>query len=199
MFDRLQDGVGLRTSDINMIIDLLMGAEQHVMGEEFFAKTPFMVALAIERATFGLPRAIFFIIVGVLALFPLYLIYLAFGGRNLYWRLLGLAFFFLLLPALLEGLSYFGDILATYGNMPSLHRLSSASIMQNILAQMAWSVMIFLVVVFASWGLRGIAIQFGLIQDRRQPPTTAQTGVSSTSETNPTLTSETIVEWDEEF
>jgi len=199
MFDRLQDGVGLRTSDINLIIDLLMGAEQHVMGEEFFAKKPFMVALAIERATFGLPRAIFFIIVGVLALFPLYLIYLAFGGRNLYWRLLGLAFFFLLLPALIEGMAYFGDILATYGGMPSLHRLSSASIMQNILAQMAWSVMIFLVVVFASWGLRGIAIQFGLIQDRRQPSTTVQTEVGSTSETNPTLTSETIVEWDEEF
>ena len=199
MFDRLQNGVGLRTSDLNLIIDLLMGAEQHVMGEEFFAKTPLKIALAIERATFGLPRAIFFIIVGVLALFPLYLIYLAFGGRNLYWRLLGLAFFFLLLPALLEGIAYFGDVLGTYGGVPALHRLSSASIMQNILAQMAWSLLILLVVVFASWGLRGIAIQFGLIQDRRQPSTTMQTGVSSTSEANPTLTSETIVEWDEEF
>jgi len=199
MFDRLINGVGLRTSDVNMIIDLLMGAEQRVLGEEFFAQTPFKVALAIEKATFGLPRAIFFIIVGVLALFPLYLIYLAFGGRNLYWRLLGLAFFFLLLPALLEGIAYFGDVLGTYGGVPALHRLSSASIMQNILAQMAWSLLIFLVVVFASWGLRGIAIQFGLIQDRRQPSTTMQTGVSSTSEANPTLTSETIVEWDEEF
>ncbi len=199
MFDRLIGGVGLRTSDVNMIIDLLMGAEQQVLGEQFFAKTPFNITLAIERATFGLPRAIFFIIVGVLAIFPLYLIYLAFGGRNLYWRLLGLAFFFLLLPALLEGIAYFGDIMGTYGGVPALHRLSAASIMQNILAQMAWSLLIFLVVVFASWGLRGIAIQFGLIQDRRQPSTTMQTGVTSTSEANPTLTSETIVEWDEEF
>ncbi|WP_457638223.1 hypothetical protein [Oceanithermus sp.] len=199
MFNRLINGVGLRTSDVNMVIDLLMGAEQQVLGEKPTAKTQLNIALAIEKATFGLPRAIFFIVVGVLALFPLYLIYLAFGGRNIYWRLLGLAFFFLLLPALLEGVAYIGDILGTYGGVPALHRLSSASIMQNILAQMAWGLLIFLVVVFASWGLRGIAIQFGLIQDRRQPSTTMQTGASSTSEANPTLTSETIVEWDEEF
>jgi len=199
LFDMLIEGVGLRTSDVNMVINQLMAAEQTVLGEKFFAGKPFKIAWAIERATFGLPRAIFFIIVGVLALFPIYLIYLAFGGRNLYWRLLGLAFFFLLLPALLEAVAYFGDILGTYGGVPSLHHLSAASIMQNILAQMAWSLLIFLVVVFASWGLRGIAIQFGLIQDRRQPATTMQTGVGSTDEVNPTLTSETIVEWDEEF
>jgi len=199
MFDRMIGGVGLRTSDVNMIINQLMAAEQKVLGQDFFAEKPFSIAWAIERVTFGLPRAIFFIIVGVLALFPIYLIWLAFGGRNLYWRLLGLAFFFLLLPALFEAIGYFGDILGSYGGVPSLHRLSATSIMQNILAQMTWSLLIFLVVVFASWGLRGIAIQFGLIQDRRQPSTTMQTGVTSTSENNPTLTSETIVEWDEEF
>jgi len=66
-------------------------------------------------------------------------------------------------------------------------------------AQLAWGALIFLVVVFATWGLRGIAIQFGLIQDRRQPATTTHAAADLTGEKNPTLTSETIVEWDEEF
>jgi len=199
MFDRLINGVGLRATDINLLIYMLLDAEKRTMGEELFGGKPFALVLALERATFGLPRAIFFIIVGVLALYPLYMIYLAFGGRNVYWRLLGLAFVFLLLPAIIEGIAYFGNIMGTYGGAPALNRLSAASIMQNLLAQMAWSLLIFLVVVFASWGLRGIAIQFGLIQDRRQSPTTARTSVGSTNETNPNLTSETIVEWDDEF
>jgi len=198
-YDMLINGVGMRTSDVNLLLGLLLDAEDQVLGEEFYARRPLSVALAIERATFGLPRAIYFIILGVLALFPLYLLYLAFGGRNVYWRLLGLAFFFLLLPAVVEGLSYFGDIMGEYGGVQILHRLSAASIMQNILAQTAWSITLFLVVVFAVWGLRGIAIQFGLIHDRRQPSTTIQTGSRPTGERNPTLTSETIVEWDEEF
>ena len=198
-FDQLIGGVGLRTSDVNLLLGLLLNAEDQVLGEKFYAKGPLNVALSIEKATFGLPRAIFFIILGVLAFFPLYLLYLAFGGRNIYWRLLGLAFLFLLLPAIIEGLAYFGDIMGKYGGVHALHRLSAASIMQNILAQTTWSILVFLVVVFAAWGLRGIAIQFGLIHDRRQSSTTMQTDSGPTSERNPTLTSETIVEWDEEF
>jgi len=198
-YDQLIGGVGLRTSDVNLLLGLLLNAEDQVLGEKFYAKGPLNAALSIEKATFGLPRAIFFIILGVLALFPIYLLYLAFGGRNIYWRLLGLAFLFLLLPAIIEGIAYFGDIMAQYGGVHALHRLSAASIMQNILAQTAWGILVFLVVVFAAWGLRGIAIQFGLIHDRRQPSTTMQTDSGPTSERNPTLTSETIVEWDEEF
>ena len=198
-FDQLIGGVGLRTSDVNLLLGLLLEAEDQVLGENFFAQGPVNLAFSIERATFGLPRAIFFIILGVLAFFPLYLLYLAFGGRNIYWRLLGLAFLFLLLPAIIEGLAYFGDIMGQYGGVHALHRLSAASIMQNILAQTTWSILVFLVVVFAAWGLRGIAIQFGLIHDRRQSSTTMQTDSGPTSERNPTLTSETIVEWDEEF
>jgi len=198
-YDQLIGGVGLRTSDVDLLLGLLLSAEDQVLGRKFSAQGPLNLAFSIERATFGLPRAIFFMVLAVLALFPLYLLYLAFGGRNIYWRLLGLAFFFLLLPAIIEGIAYFGDIMGRYGGVHALHRLSAASIMQNILAQIAWGILVFLVVVFAGWGLRGIAIQFGLIHDRRQPSTTMPTDSSPTSERNPTLTSETIVEWDEEF
>ncbi|XOB98835.1 hypothetical protein ACMC9I_01720 [Deinococcota bacterium DY0809b] len=197
MFEQQMGGVGLRTSDLTVLNAQLENVADIVLERPLGPWHDFTVSL--QRATFGLPRAVFFILVGMLALFPLYLIYLTFGGRNIYWRLMGLAFFFLLLPGIIEGLSYLGDILATYGGVPQLFVLDNLSILQNIVAQLAWGALIFLVVVFATWGLRGIAIQFGLIQDRRQAATTVQTSADMTGERNPTLTSETIVEWDEEF
>jgi len=196
MFEQQLHGVGLRTTDLTVLNAQLENVADIVLERPLGPWHDFTVSL--QRATFGLPRAIFFILVGILALFPLYLVYLTFGGRNVYWRLLGLAFVFLLLPAILEGFSYFGDILAIYGGVPQLFALDNLSILQNIAAQLAWGVLIFLVVVFATWGLRGIAIQFGLIQDRRQAATMELSTADAAGERS-TLTSETIVEWDEEF
>lgn len=141
--------------------------------------------------TAGIPRAVFFLLAGALSFFPLYLIRLTFGGRNVYWNLLGLAFLVLLLPIFAEALSYFGSILADYGNLPALAFLSNLSIGQGLLPYLAWGFTIFLVVALAGAGLRGIAAQFGLLREREPE--------ASRRETTPTLTSETIVEWDEEF
>ncbi len=197
MFEQQLEGVGLRTSDLTVLIAQLENVSRIVLGDSLGPWHDFTVNL--QRTTFGLPRAVFFILVGILALFPLYLVWLTFGGRNIYWRLLGLAFFFLLLPAIIEGLSYLGDILAAYGGVPQLFVLDNLSILQNIVAQLAWGALVFLVVVFATWGLRGIAIQFGLIQDRRQSAMTMETPASRAGEGKITPTGETIVEWDEEF
>ena len=139
----------------------------------------------------GVPRAVFFLLAGALSFFPLYLLRLTFGGRNVYWNLLGLAFLVLLLPIFAEALSYFGSILADYGNLPALAFLSNLSIGQGLLPYLAWGFTIFLVVALAGAGLRGIAAQFGLLREREPE--------ASRRETTPTLTSETIVEWDEEF
>ena len=141
--------------------------------------------------TAGVPRAVFFLLAGALSFFPLYLLRLTFGGRNVYWNLLGLAFLVLLLPIFAEALSYFGSILADYGNIPALAFLSNLSIGQGLLPYLAWGFTIFLVVALAGAGLRGIAAQFGLLREREPE--------ASRRETTPTLTSETIVEWDEEF
>ncbi|WP_235283883.1 hypothetical protein [Thermus sp. 2.9] len=51
----------------------------------------------------------------------------------------------------------------------------------------------FLVVAFAGAGLRGIAAQFGLLKERGEEV------AATTERPATTLTSETIVEWDEEF
>lgn len=64
-----------------------------------------------------------------------------------------------------------------------------------------------MVIIFATIGLHGIAAQFGLLQNQRIPlrrsrnstipQSTAAAGAAS--KPNPGQTSETIVEWDEEF
>ena len=184
-FVKLSSGLGLRASDVGVLAVALERVRDRVFDEPI---SPwFATQIAVEKSTFGLPRAVMFLIAAVLALFPLYLVRLTFGGRNVYWRLLGVAIFFLLLPAILEGLSYLGDILAVYGGLPQLSVLSNLSLFQSIVVQIAWGVLIFLVIIFASWGLWGIAKQFGLIRDRGE-------NVAS-----PTTTSESVIEWDEEF
>ncbi|WP_318774344.1 hypothetical protein [Thermus sp.] len=141
----------------------------------------------------GIPRAVFFLLAAALSLFPLYLLRLTFGGRNVYWNLLGLAFLFLFLPILAEGLSYFGSVMADYGGLPWLAALANLSIGQGLIPYLAWGLTVFLVVAFAGAGLRGIAAQFGLLKERGAEVATSEERPATT------LTSETIVEWDEEF
>ncbi len=184
-FVKLSSGLGLRASDVGVLAVALERVRDRVFDEP--VSPWFATQIGVEKATFGLPRAVMFLIAAVLALFPLYLIRLTFGGRNVYWRLLGLAVFFLLLPAILEGVSYLGDILAVYGGLPQLSVLSNLSLFQSIVVQIAWGVLIFLVIIFASWGLWGIARQFGLIRDRGE------------NLPSPTTTTESVIEWDEEF
>lgn len=62
---------------------------------------------------------------------------------------------------------------------------------------MFWALTLFLVIVFAGIGLRGIATQFGLLQNTRTP--LGQQASVTMSRADPKMTTETLVEWDEEF
>jgi hypothetical protein len=75
-----------------------------------------------------------------------------------------------------------------------LAALANLSIGQGLLPYLTWGFTVFLVVALAGAGLRGIAAQFGLLKERGAEVTA--TGVEPPPST---LTSETIVEWDEEF
>ncbi len=193
LLERLRRVPGVRTSDLTTLYTLFNAVEtEFLYGEPTKAEEIWLDLQASLLGFTGLPRAVMFLLAGALAFFPLFLIRLTFGGRNVYWRLLGLAFFFLLLPAMIEALTYLGDILANYGGLPQLAQLINLSVLQSLVAQVGWGISILLVVVLAGWGLRGIAHQFGLISERASAPTTAQ-------ELSPTATSESVVEWDEEF
>lgn len=190
LFLRMQNAVGLRTVDMVVLLGELQEAEERLLGGSLGVWHELQVKM--ELFFLGLPRTILTFLAAVLALFPLYLMRLTFGRRNLYWNLVALAFLFLFLPGILEGLSYLGSILADYGRLPGLEVLANLSVAQGLFAYLAWGVSVFLVVGFATAGLQGIAAQFGLLQGR-------EAGETLQENPSPTLTSETIVEWDEEF
>ena len=189
LFQRLREAVGLRTLDITVLLGELQELEERLLGTTLGPWHALQVQ--VELLLLGIPRSVFFILAAVLSFFPLYLVRITFGGRNVYWNLLGLGFFFLFLPILAEGLSYMGSILAEYWGLPALCALANLSVAQSLLAYWGWGLSVFLVVALAGAGLRGIAAQFGLLREREPE--------ASRRETTPTLTSETIVEWDEEF
>ncbi|WCM38758.1 hypothetical protein [Thermus antranikianii] len=189
----LSTATGLRTLDVFAVYEGLEELKrQFAQGP---ASTPWLSFKLWLTLSAGIPRAVLFLLAAALSLFPLYLIRLTFGGRNVYWNLLALAFLFLFLPIVVEGLSYFGAIMADYGGAPFLAFLSNLSIGQGLVPYLAWGSAIFLVVAFSAAGLRGIAAQFGLLRERGREVTATQDQRPSAT----TLTSETIVEWDEEF
>ncbi|WP_105318336.1 hypothetical protein [Thermus tenuipuniceus] len=191
LFLAMQNAVGLRTVDFTVLLGEIQEIEERLLGGTL---GPWHAAqVQTQLLLLGIPRAVFFLLAGALAFFPLYLIRLTFGGRNVYWNLLGLAFFFLVLPIIAEGLSYLGSILAEYGGLPALGVLANLSVAQALAPYLAWGLSAFLVVAFAAAGLRGIAAQFGLLKERGAEVTPTVERPATT------LTSETIVEWDEEF
>jgi hypothetical protein len=191
-FTTLYQAPGARVIDTFVLYDAIQELARQF--QEGPRSTPWLNFQLFLLNLAGIPRATFFLVAAALAFFPLYLVRLTFGGRNVYWNLLALAFLLLFLPILAEGLSYFGAIMADYGNLPWLAALNNLSIGQGLLPYLSWGLSVFLVVVLATAGLRGIAAQFGLLKERGAE-------VAPTAERLPstTLTSETIVEWDEEF
>jgi hypothetical protein len=167
-------------------------------------------------------RSLIFLLVALAFAYPIYLLRLAFGGRNPYWNYIGIAMVLLFVPPLLEGIAGLGSLIAQSAGIGGpigyfLNGLSNLSVLQNPISQIAWAMTLIATVVLATIGFRGIAAQFGLIRTRASatPPltNTLSSVMSSTSTRNPTLPKHptlpknptmssggrTIVEWDEEF
>jgi len=133
---------------------------------------------------------VLFLVLALLSLIPLSLLRLAFGGRSLYWRYLGLSLFFLLLPGILEGLSSL-SILARTPGLAFFGVFGLLSITSNPLLSLIWALTLALAILFSSLGLRGIALQLGLLTKTTAGPKPARATKS--------LSGETLVEWDEEL
>jgi hypothetical protein len=199
LFNRMVSTPAIRTSDIAVLVGELQEVEESLFGSTLGFGQAALVT--IEQLTLGLPRAAVFILAGLLAVFPIYLLQITFGRVSRYWRYVQYAFFFLLLPALLEALSYIGSLLATYGGLPALGFLSNLSILQNVGTQLLWGVLLLLVVIFATIGWYGLATQFGVLRERG-PATSIEnpTGYDATNASSSRVTSSTstTVEWDPE-
>lgn len=198
LFDKLQGlpgGVGLRTTDIEGLITLINQAETNLQSNTVEA-VPLRTTLGILWS--GLPRSLIFIAIAILSIFPLRYLNLAFGGRNRYWRFIGVSMVLLFVPAIVEGVAQLGSLLSELTGMRFFDLLSSFSVLQNAGAQFVWSILLLGASGFAIAGFRGICIQFGLIRSGKHTyftqleTTTGSSPEDSNGEKKP-------VSWDEEF
>jgi hypothetical protein len=146
----------------------------------------------------GWPRIIVMIALGLLAFVPLYLLFLAFGGGNRNWQLIGYALFLLLVPVIYEGLSFLLSLINSFVNVSALEGLSRFSFFQNPVMHVVWAVLTGIAILLASMGLYGICVQFGLLGKRNEDlsGTVVETSPSATSIEKAKTTN---FEWDEEF
>jgi hypothetical protein len=174
-------------------------------------------------------RGALFLVVGLAFFYPIYLLNLAFGGRNPFWRYIGIAMVLLFIPAILEGVSWLFSMLGSLTGVQALGAIGAFSILQNPIAQIVWVLTLIATVVFSTLGFRGIAEQFGLLSARTNntvmndtsfdtsfdtgfdtsmntslstsvgSTSVRSTGFSTGSLRNTDVGGKTIVEWDEEF
>ncbi|MEX2535410.1 MAG: hypothetical protein WD273_07375 [Trueperaceae bacterium] len=143
----------------------------------------------------GWVRLITLIVLSLLAIVPLYLLNLAFGGGNRNWQLIGVALFLLLLPIIFEGVASLGALVAEFSGVEELGVLVGFSMFHNPIAQVLWAAITAAGIMFAVAGLYGICVQFGLIGARRLTSSDSQ----SIRSTAVVPDADTVVDWDEEF
>ncbi len=201
LFDKYLDpmgSVGLRVPDIEGLISEVTAADALVSGSE-----PTMNSGArgsVGTIWVGWLRALLFIAIAGLAFIPLYYLNLAFGGRNRYWRFIGIAMVLLFVPAIVEGVAQLGSLLSELLGVRFFDLLSSLSVLQNPVAQLFWALILLTASILAIIGFRGICIQFGLIRLRGQNLTTTQLDTTNgTTKDTPNPDKKNTFEWDEEF
>ena len=213
VFEATEAASGVRPVDVTVLLGEIDTIRNWSEGKPMSALQG--VVATVQPLWMGYLRGGLFLIVALLFAYPIYLLGLAFGGRNPYWRYIGIAMVLLFIPPLIEGLAWLGSFIAQGTGLRFLDGLTSLSVLQNPLAQIAWVVILFLTVGFATAGFRGIAAQFGLIRTRNQGTVTGpasmgtaafatanntplERGATSTQQV-PNTAERTIVEWDEEF
>jgi len=155
-------------------------------------------AVATTAVWAGTLRDVVTLALGLLALIPLFLLNIAFGGGNRHWQAIGVALFLLWLPALFEGVIGLGGLLSTYAAIDALVPLAAYSVFGNTVAQTVWAALTLLAVVFAISGLAGISRQFGLLGGRRKARATQRGGAAAVATTRHTETTARTVDWDDE-
>ena len=155
-------------------------------------------AVATTAVWAGTLRDVVTLVLGLLALIPLFLLNIAFGGGNRHWQAIGVALFLLWLPALFEGVIGLGGLLWTYAAIDVLVPLAAYSVFGNTVAQTVWAALTLLAVLFAISGLAGISRQFGLLGGRRKARATKRGSAAAVATTRHTETTARTVDWDDE-
>lgn len=193
LFQALEASPALRLADTLALTRQVEAIASIVQGE------PVGITPTMSVYWAGFARPVLFVLLMLLAVVPLYLMNLAFGGGNRNWQWVGWALVLLLLPVVFEGLGFLGSVIANVSGTPAINVLAGYSLFHNPITQIVWLALTAAAIMFASVGLYGICVQFGLLGKKGQNPR-----VTSTSETRTRVTAietgaDTVVDWDEEF
>jgi len=197
LLSSLQDRPALRVHDLNLLASQVDAVDRAINGEPQLSGHA--VELALDSYWSGWTRLAVLVILGLLAFVPLRYLNLAFGGGNANWRLVAWALFLLLVPLVYEALAAILSILAELLDQPYLDVLAGWSMFTSTTGQVVWAVLLFLALLLATVGLRGICRQFGLLGGDN-----GRVGVGAAS-ANPTLvdmtrsTKPSAVDWEDEF
>ncbi len=181
----------LRTHDVTLVAAQTGALRSALLGGA--APAGQQLELGVDSFWSGFTRPLIMILLGVLAVIPLVLLNLAFGGSNRNWRLVGWSLFLLLVPVFYEAIAALGGIIGRFVDQPWLSALSSWSMFSSTTGQAVWALLVLVALLLAIIGLYGICVQFGLLGSGRQRPVVAPAAESR----NPTGSN--TIDWDEEF
>jgi hypothetical protein len=187
-FARLDEAPALRGSDASLLSSGLQAASERLRGRT--VATAHLLADGAAGLWPGWIRPVVMIVLALLALLPLRLLGLAFGGGNPNWRLVGTALFLLVLPVLVEGVVALAALVAEPLGLPALAGWTMASVFASDLTQIVWAAVMLIAIVLASIGFYGICVQFGVL-GRRRAAAAAPSGVRTRDDT--------LVDWDDDF
>ncbi|GAA5533760.1 hypothetical protein [Deinococcus aluminii] len=156
-----QERRGLRPGDVQALIAELGGLERGVTGEG--RSTVDALSAGVARTFSGGLRAVVFLLLALLGLVPLYLLNLAFGGRNPYWRAITAALALLLLPVFLEGVFGFLGWVGDLSGVAFLRAAPSLTLWQGVYGLPLRALFTALAIALAAYGFRGLCVQFGLL------------------------------------
>lgn len=159
--EAMQSRRGLRPDDVQALISRLGNLERASAS----AADNFSAGAA--RTFGGGTRALVFLLLGLLSLAPLYLLNLAFGGRNTYWRAISVALTLLLLPTLLEGLFGFLGWLGDLTGIGALRGGLNLTPWQGAYGPALHALLTLIAIGLATYGFHGLCVQFGLLGQRK--------------------------------
>ena len=174
---------GLRSDDVQALIAGLGALERRAQGQGVSLLDRW--SLGTSQWLGGAVRALLGLLLALACAAPLYLLQLAFGGRNPYWRAISAALALLLLPTFLDGLFGFLGWLGDLTGLGLLRGASNLTLSQAPYGLGLHGLLVALALGLATYGFRGLCVQFGLLGGGR---TKVQTPVAAP----------TSLDWDEE-
>lgn len=193
LFGSLDTRPSLGSHDVSLVAAQTGAVRRALQGQP--APAGHEVELAVDSFWSNWTRVSVMIILGLLAIVPLVLLNLAFGGSNRNWHLVGWSLFLLLVPVFYEALAALATLVARFVDAPWLTAVGDWSMFNSTTGQVVWAALVLVALILAIIGLYGICVQFGLFGARGQrAPAAAATAVEPSSPTG-----NTTIDWDEEF